>query len=148
VAWTGCIPDLVVVERHMPVSSKSVSCREHGGHCNALLPAKLATRAEDEVKVWLELLRNPATWFFMDMFPNLGRSAVSPAKSSYLPVHTTCFYSHDAENKTALMNLIYMPSGFAHLRRSIFPVFGHLISCQETGSIVEPEHKINFYPIR
>lgn len=31
-----------------------------------------------------------------------------------------------------------MPSGLAHLRFSIFPVFGHRISCQDTGSIVAP----------
>lgn len=41
----------------------------------------------------------------------------------------------------------YMPSGLAHLRRSIFPVLGHLISCQETGSIVAPGCKINLYTI-
>lgn len=31
-----------------------------------------------------------------------------------------------------------MPSGFAHLRFSILPVLGQRISCQDTGSIVEP----------
>lgn len=35
-------------------------------------------------------------------------------------------------------NQHYNPSGLAHLRLSIFPVFGHRISCHETGSIVAP----------
>lgn len=30
------------------------------------------------------------------------------------------------------------PSGFAHFRFSMCPVLGHRISCQDTGSIVEP----------
>jgi hypothetical protein len=34
--------------------------------------------------------------------------------------------------------LHYNPSGLAHFRFSIFPVFGHRISCHETGSIVAP----------
>jgi hypothetical protein len=34
-----------------------------------------------------------------------------------------------------MMLLIY---GFAHLRFSILPVFGHRISCQDTGSSVAP----------
>ena len=32
----------------------------------------------------------------------------------------------------------YIPSGFAHFRFSILPVFGQRISCQDTGSIVAP----------
>ena len=32
----------------------------------------------------------------------------------------------------------YMPSGFAHLRFSMRPVLGHLISCHEIGSKVAP----------
>jgi hypothetical protein len=30
------------------------------------------------------------------------------------------------------------PSGFAHFRFSTLPVFGHRISCHDTGSIVPP----------
>lgn len=37
--------------------------------------------------------------------------------------------------------LLYSPSGFAHLRFSLFPVFAHLISCHDTGSRVPPVHK-------
>ena len=36
------------------------------------------------------------------------------------------------------LHYIYKPSGLAHFRFSIFPVFGHRISCHETGSIVAP----------
>jgi len=32
----------------------------------------------------------------------------------------------------------HSPSGFAHLRLSILPVFGHRISCHDTGSMVAP----------
>lgn len=37
----------------------------------------------------------------------------------------------------------YKPSGLAHFRFSTFPVFGHRISCQETGSIVAPIEQIS-----
>lgn len=40
--------------------------------------------------------------------------------------------------RDSIKHNFYKPSGFAHLRFSSFPVLGHLISCQETGSIVAP----------
>lgn len=33
---------------------------------------------------------------------------------------------------------VYMSSGFAHFRFSVFPVLGQRISCHDTGSIVAP----------
>ena len=45
------------------------------------------------------------------------------------------------------------PSGFAHFRFSTLPVFGHRISCHDTGSIVPPNiilaiHSFGYIPPR